>query len=114
MRQFEHTPASDWWIFLDLDPACQVGHGFDSTEEHGVILAASLAHKGLQEGQAVGLTVNSQSPVWLPPGRSASQRMDILRALALAKPGEYPLPCIGLMFMTFPLFKQTVCIGVMQ
>jgi uncharacterized protein (DUF58 family) len=91
IRQFEHTPASDWWIFLDLDPACQVGHGFDSTEEHGVILAASLAHKGLQERQAVGLTVNSEPPIWLPPGRSASQRMDILRALALAKPGNYPL-----------------------
>jgi uncharacterized protein (DUF58 family) len=91
VRQFEHTPSSDWWIFLDLESGAQVGHGFDSTEEHGVILAASLADMGLRQGHAVGLAVNSKQPVWLPPRHSAGQRMDILRALAVVESGEHSL-----------------------
>ncbi len=91
VRQFEHTPASDWWIFLDLQASAQAGHDFDSTEEDGVILAASLTHKGLQEGHPVGMAINSQTPVWLPPLRSPDQRLDVLRALALVNPGNYSM-----------------------
>lgn len=91
VRQFEHTPASDWWIVLDLYRQAQIGEGFNSTDEHGVILAASLADRGLRQGRAVGMAACGQGLIWLPPRRSAAQRMDILRALATASRGERSL-----------------------
>lgn len=94
VRQFDHTPASDWWIFLDLEESVQVGSGDDSTTEHGVILAASLADLGLQRGHAVGLVVCGQELVWIPPTRSPTQRMEILRTLAIVQNGQEPLTAL--------------------
>jgi uncharacterized protein (DUF58 family) len=91
VRQFEHTPPSDWWIFLDLEARVQVGQDLDSTEEYGVILAASLANRGLSQGHAVGLVVCGKELVWIPPQRHSGQLMDILRALALVHTGDVPL-----------------------
>jgi uncharacterized protein (DUF58 family) len=91
VRQFEHTPSSDWWIFLDMESRHQVGIGFDSTEEHGVILAASLAARGLKEGHMVGMVACGQELTWIPPRRNSSQLGEILRALAVIHPGERPL-----------------------
>ena len=91
VRQFEHTPSSDWWIFLDLAAEVQLGHGSRSTEEHGVILAASLADRGLRQGRAVGLVACGKELLWIPPRHSSGQLMDILRALALVTPGEHSL-----------------------
>ena len=45
----------------------QIGEGFDSTEEHGIILAASLADRGLRQGRAVGLAACGKELIWLPP-----------------------------------------------
>ncbi len=49
VRTLEGAPAGDWWIVLDFDRLVQV-HGDESetTEELGVILAASLADRGLR------------------------------------------------------------------
>jgi uncharacterized protein (DUF58 family) len=92
VRSFDAAPAADWWIFLDLEAGVQVGEGQDSTEEHAVILAASLADRGLNLGHAVGLAaVERDQTLWLPPAHSADQRLQILRALALARPGNTPL-----------------------
>jgi uncharacterized protein (DUF58 family) len=91
VRQFEHMPSSDWWIFLDLEQKVQVGSGSESSEEHGIILAASLAHRGLREGHSVGLVTCSPELTWMPPQHSSGHSMSILRALAVAKPGERPL-----------------------
>ncbi len=91
MRTFDSTPTSDWWIFLDLEQSVQFGEGWNSTEEHGVILAASLADRGLRAGRAVGLAATAERLVWLPPKAAVSQRMEILRALALAHPGQTSL-----------------------
>ena len=91
VRQFEHMPSSDWWIFLDLEQKAQVGSGFESTEEHGIILAASLAHRGLREGHSVGLVMCSPELTWIAPRHSSDHSMNILRSLALAKPGTRPL-----------------------
>jgi uncharacterized protein (DUF58 family) len=91
VRTFDHTPSSNWWIVLDLDRRVQAGEGEKATEEHGVILAASLAHRGLQGGKAVGLVAHGQELVWLPPRLGADQRWEILRALALAEPGRCSL-----------------------
>jgi uncharacterized protein (DUF58 family) len=91
VRNFESTPSSDWWIFLDLAAVIQMGEGYSSTIEHGVILAASLADRGLRQGHAVGLSASGEHLVWLPPENSASQRLHILRELALAKAGGVSL-----------------------
>lgn len=92
VRNFDATPASDWWIFLDLEASVQVGEGQNSTEEHAMILAASLADRGLNLGHAVGLAaVEREKTIWLPPAHSADQRLQILRHLALARPGKAPL-----------------------
>lgn len=88
VHNFDSTPASDWWIFLDLNQAVQLGEDWNSTVEHGVILAASLADLGLRQGHAVGFSASGDRLIWLPPTHSADQRMLILRELALIKPGE--------------------------
>lgn len=91
VRLFDGTPAGDWWILLDLQAAAQIGSGADSTEEHGVILAASLADRGLRAHRGVGLVVNGSALDWLPPRTGSGQRWEILRRLALATPGRTSL-----------------------
>ena len=91
VRQFDNTPAGDWWITLDLNVAVQAGEGQDSTLEHAIILAASLAERGLHAGRAVGLVGESASSLWLPPQLGDAQRWRILRALTLAEAGRVSL-----------------------
>ncbi len=91
VRQFEHMPSSDWWIFLDLAKGSQIGSGPLSTTEHGIILAASLADRGIRQGHSVGLVTCGQELTWMEPQRTSSQLISILRALALIQPGEHPL-----------------------
>lgn len=104
VRLFDSIPASDWWIFLDLDQRVQLGQDWDSTEEYGVILAASLADRGLQSGRAVGLVVHGGELVWLPPQRGDDQGLAILHALALVTPGSRPL--VELLGRLQPAFRQ--------
>lgn len=91
VKLFDGTPAGDWWVFLDLDQSVQAGQGQASTEEHGVILAASLADRGLKSGRAVGLVTHGEELVWLPPQQGDGQRWTILRALALVEGGSHTL-----------------------
>lgn len=91
VRQFDGAPSGDWWVLLDLDEAVQRGSGWKNTEEHAVILAASLAARALEQRQPVGLIASGSELVWLPPKETVSQRWDILRALALVRPGKMPL-----------------------
>jgi len=91
VRQFEGTPAGDWWIVLDLHKGSQVGVGWDSTEEHGIILSSSLAAQGLNEDHPVGLAINGNEPDWLPPRRNEYQLRSLLKALAVASPSEMHL-----------------------
>lgn len=91
VRLFEGTPAGDWWVVLDDDLHYRLGEGQDSTEEHGVILAASMADRGLRLHKAVGLAVNGKELIWLPPREGDAQRWEVLRSLALAAPGERSL-----------------------
>jgi uncharacterized protein (DUF58 family) len=104
VRLFEGTPAGDWWILLDLDRSVQAGEGQNSTEEHGVILAASLADRGLRQSRNVGLVINNQELAWLPPRQGEGQRWAILRTLALAAQGERPLA--GLLSHMLPSFGR--------
>ena len=91
VRLLDGTPAADWWVLLDLDASVQVGSGWDSTEEHAVVLAASLADRGLRSRKAVGLAVNGQQASWEAPRSNQDQRWAIMRALAMAQPGKLNL-----------------------
>jgi uncharacterized protein (DUF58 family) len=91
VRLFDGTPAGDWWIVLDMDQNVQAGVGDDATEEHAIVLAASLADRGLQLKRAVGLVMQGHEMVWRPPQKGDIQRWEILRDLALANPGSRPL-----------------------
>lgn len=91
VRLFDSTPSGDWWLILDLDERVQAGEGFGSTQEHAIILAASLADRGLSRDRAVGLAAYGQQLTWLAPQAGDFQRRQILRALALAQPGAYSL-----------------------
>ena len=91
VRLFDSTPSSDWWIFLDMNQQVQHGSRQDSTEENSIILAASLADRGLRQGIAVGLVAFGQTAVWLSPRANPQQRWQILKTLAGIHPGEWPL-----------------------
>jgi uncharacterized protein (DUF58 family) len=91
VRQFDGSPAGEWWIVLDLDRGVQLGTGWDSTEEHAVILAASLAAQGLEEDHPVGLSINGTSAEWIVPRRNEYQLRSLLKALAVAGPSDLAL-----------------------
>ena len=91
VREFEKMPSADWWIFLDLEESVQAGSGSRSTVEHGIILAASLANRGIQQDRKVGLVMHGKTLTWLPPQHSPAQLKNIMHALAVAQTGEYPL-----------------------
>lgn len=103
VRTFDNTPLGDWWIILDTNRQVQAGEAARSTAEHGVILAASLADRGLRLRRGVGLAAGlrpggvpasaaaDESLLWLPPRPGDGQRWAILRALALLEPGDRPL-----------------------
>ncbi len=88
VRQFEGAPAGNWWIVLDLDKGSQLGTGWDSTEEHAIILASSLAAQGLNEDYPVGLSINGNEAEWILPRRNEYQLRSLLKALAVASPSE--------------------------
>ncbi len=91
VRLFDSSRSSDWWIYLDMDASVQVGEGSDSTAEHGVILAASLASRSLESNRAVGLSTCGDDLVWVPPRLGTNQQWEIFQALALVGVGDCPL-----------------------
>jgi len=91
VRQLEAATSGDWWIFVDLDSSVQAGIGQDSTLELSVILAASLAVRGLRERRRVGLALAGPELVWLDPRSDPAHRWRILRALAMAGAGNSSL-----------------------
>ena len=104
VRLFDSMPSGDWWLFLDLDQQVQVGQEATSTEEHSIILAASLADRGLRSKRAVGLVTHGQEFVWLPPQSHDYQRREIMQALALISPG--PLSLAELLIRTRPAIDR--------
>ncbi len=91
VRLLEGAPAGAWWIVLDFDQRMQVGSEEDSTTEMGVILAASLADRGLRAHKEVGFLASGEPAVWLRPQAGEPRRLEILRALATLNPGDVPL-----------------------
>ena len=91
VRTFDSTPTSDQWIFLDMNREVHAGEGEDASEEHGVILAASMMNRSLEKGLAVGFGANGEELSWFQPHFDETQKWKILRALALLEKGDQPL-----------------------
>ncbi len=89
VRQLDAAASRDWWIFVDLDKAVQVGTGQDSTLELSIVLAASLAARGLREHRRVGLALAGPKLIWLEPRSDPAHRWRILKALSMAEPGSH-------------------------
>ena len=90
VRLREASASGDWWIFVDLEAGVHVGKDPDSTSELAIILAATLAMRGLDEHRRVGLALAGPDLVLLEPRVSPAHRWRMLRALSVAKAGEYP------------------------
>lgn len=91
VRQLETATTRDWWIVVDLDSSIQAGTGENSTLELCIILAASLALRGLRERRRVGLAMAGAQFVWLEPGSNSAQGWRVLRSLAVAQAGNRSL-----------------------
>lgn len=91
VRLFESTPASDWWIVLDMDRNALPVTGDTSSQENAITLAASMADRGLRDGKSVGFLTHGENLVWLAPAGGNQQRWSILRAMALLNAGDMPL-----------------------
>ncbi len=91
VRTFDRMPTSDWWVFMDLDENVQYGEDLESTEEYAIILAASIADRGLRTGRAVGVVAQGEDRLWLPPQTGSGQRWEILRSLATIRSGSLPM-----------------------
>jgi uncharacterized protein (DUF58 family) len=87
-KTFDDEVSGDLWIVLDLDVGVQAGEGEESTEEYGVILAASFANQMLRRGRAVGLVAYGAHKAYLVPQRGEGQLWRILQALALVRASE--------------------------
>ena len=92
VRVFDFSPASNWWILLDMDPNVQAGKGQESTEEYSVILAASLVNEGLKQDKMVGFITHGNDLVWHTPDMGDAHLWKILRSLAVVRPTGPPLP----------------------
>ncbi len=91
VRQLETATTRDWWIVVDLESSVQAGAGENSTLELCIVLAASLALRGLKEHRKVGLAMAGSQFVWLEPGADPAQGWRILRSLAVAQAGSRSL-----------------------
>ncbi len=91
VRQQEAATSRDWCIYVDLDQESVAGIGQHSTLELSIVLAASLAVRGLREFRRVGLVLAGPKYIWLKPSSDPSQGWRILRALAMAEVGQRSL-----------------------
>jgi uncharacterized protein (DUF58 family) len=92
VRVFENIHTSNsWWVILDLDADAQIGEGDQATDEHGIILAASLTDMGLKTSKSVGLIAFDEEMVIHRSRHGFNHRTDILRSLALARRGSVTL-----------------------
>jgi uncharacterized protein (DUF58 family) len=85
VRQFDLDAAGDLWLLPDMAADMQLGVGADNSEEHAVLLAASLAAQSLRQTRGTGLATYGVLPQLIHPGVGAGQQWQILRALALVR-----------------------------
>ncbi|MCB8983470.1 MAG: DUF58 domain-containing protein [Ardenticatenaceae bacterium] len=83
VREFDLDAAGDLWLMADMQAAVQLGDGAMDTEEHAVLLAASIGARALHNNRGVGLATYGRIPQVVVPGLGEGQQWRLLRALAL-------------------------------
>lgn len=92
VREFDVDAAGDFWLVLDLEDNVQLGEGQDGTEEHAVLLAASLCAQAIRQTRETGMATYSAIPEVIHPGVGEGHLWQILRVLALVNAdGTTPL-----------------------
>jgi len=92
-KEFDQETGGDTWLVLDLDQGVQVGQGERSTEELGVIVAASAAALLLDAGRAVGLVAYGPERRAVTPARGRGHLWELLHVLAQVRAAaSRPLP----------------------
>jgi uncharacterized protein (DUF58 family) len=92
VKEFDREPSGDLWIILDMDASVHAGEDLESTEEYGVLIAASLANDMLRTNHAVGIMTHGPDPIVIPPQKGHQQLWELLRVLAgLHATSEVPL-----------------------
>jgi len=86
--EFDQETGGDIWLVLDLDRDAQAGQGERSTEEMGVIVAASAAALLLDAGRAVGLTAHGRERTTVMPARGRAHLWALLAALARVRASD--------------------------
>lgn len=94
VRKLSSTPASDWWIYLDLDRAAHYETQAGSSLEQAIILAASIASHGLKFNHKVGLAALGSHSIWLPPASGDFQKLKILHELSLIETADFSLSAL--------------------
>lgn len=85
VKMFEPEASSTVWLVPDLNAAAHHGVGADSSLEKLIILTASLAAHLLSDRLAVGLLLDAQAGLSVPPQAGEAHLWAILRALAVAQ-----------------------------
>ena len=91
VRLFDPEATSAVWLLLDLDREVHCGTGDVGSLEQMIIAGASLASRHLIEHQAVGMLLDGERTVIMPPLAGQEQLWALLRALATARPGGVSL-----------------------
>jgi uncharacterized protein (DUF58 family) len=80
------------WIILNLQQSIQMGVGNETTEEYGIVLAASIAKRYIASGKPVGLMAEGDQPYLFLPQTGEEHLRQMMEALALMKAtGELPV-----------------------
>lgn len=80
------------WLILNLQQAAQSGTANETTEEYGIIAAASLLKKYLENGKPVGLMADGDRPYLFPPDTGDAYFWRLMESLALMQAtGTLPL-----------------------
>jgi len=87
-KEFDQETGGDIWLLLDLDQDVQVGLGERSTEEMGIIVAASAAALLLDAGRAVGLIAYGPQRRTVMPARGRGHLWGLLHVLAQVRAAD--------------------------
>ena len=91
VRLFDPEATSALWLVLDLDREVHCGTGDAGSLEQMIIAGASLAARHLGERRAVGMLLDGEQTVVVPPLAGQEYLWTLLRALATARPGGVSL-----------------------
>ncbi len=85
VKQFDSPAEGDLLIVVDLEEQVQHGEGLEASDEHGIVLAAAIAHHSLRKGVRVGLLASSEPLLYLPCREGLHHERSVLVALAGAE-----------------------------